>query len=1035
MFLPKFCIKRPVAATVMVLVLVIFGLISLGKLGIRLYPDVDYPVVTVTTIWSNARPEEVDINITDRLEDPLSGISEVKHITSDSYLGFSQITVEFELSKDIDVAAQEIRDKVSTVISKLPADAESPIIKKMDINARPVMWMALSGPRPVEYLTDYADKILKPKFQALKGVGDVNISAGRKKEVRIWLWRDRLAAYGLGVNEVIDSLRRQHIDVPGGKVESTGREYLVRTLGEFYSEEAFNDLIIASRHGTTVRLRNIGYAKAGREEFKGTARYHAPSGVHQAVVISVAPRSGANELELASLVRANLAKILPTLPAGLNMEVASDNSVFTKESIDEVKFHLIVGGIMAALVVFLFLQNVRTTMFTAIAIPTSIIATFSAIRAAGFTLNNMTMLALTTAVGLVIDDSIVMEENIYRHRFELGKDPMIAARDGASEIGFAVVAATLSLVSVFLPVAFMGGIIGRFFREFALTMAVAVGASGFVALTVEPMLASRFLKPGGEGIRAFKIFERLMTAAVKFYRRQLAWCLKHRGIVLGVAIGTLVLGGLFFAGLEREFITGEDQSKFIVRITTPLSYSSQKTDEAMRGVEEWLHTQPEVRHFFSISGYRGGGASQSNKGLMIVTLTPKDERGVSQREFMMRMRKKISQIPDMRGAVSDISLLGGGSRGEEIQFVILGPSLEGLDRYSGEIIKRMAASEGFVDMDRSLELGKPEVRVRIDRDKAADLGVDVKTIATGVEALIGGKAVAEFRSGSESYDVRLRLVEEERSLPTDISRLWVRTDRREVLDLSSFVTIEMGVGPSVVNRTDLQRSVTVYSNLEGIKLGEAMEKLNTIAAEVLPEGYTSKYIGKSEAFRETGQYIAFAFLLATILTYLILAAQFESFVYPFSIMVGLPLSFVGAFGFLLITGNTFNLFSMMALILLVGLITKNGILLVDRTNQLRAAGYKVDDALVEAGGTRFRPILMTAFSTIAGVVPVALGLGVGAESRQPMALAIAGGMLSSTVLTLVVVPVIYSYLDRFSRFRIFGRLKKLFWAEHESAFN
>ena len=719
-----------------------------------------------------------------------------------------------------------------------------------------------------------------------------------------------------------------------------------------------------------------------------------------------------------------------TLPPGLHIEITSDDTEFVKESIDEVRFQLIVGGIMAALVVLCFLNNIRTAVFSSLAIPTSIISTFAIIYACGFTLNNLTMLALVSAVGLVIDDSIIMEENIYRHRFGLGKSALRAAIDGSREIGFAVVAATLTLAGVFLPVAFMGGLVGRFFEEFALTMAFAVACSMLVALTIEPMLASRFLKPLGEDWRIFKWFNLLMRKGTATYRRHLAWFLNHRYVVILIVALSLGLGGIIFLFLEKEFVTAEDRSQFIVLVENPLSYSIYKTDQTMQQVEEIIQEIPEMDNFFSLSGLGGGMSMGSNKGIIFVNLIPKNKRKKNQQDLMAELRRELKQIPDLLAVVSDVGIMGGASRSEEVQFVIQGPSLEGLDKYSREVMARLSQISGFVDLDRNLDLDKPEVRIKIDRNKAADLGVDIRTIAEAVGALIGGINVAEFKSEGESYDVRLRLLETERTLPTDVDRIWIHTKKGEIVDLGSFVTIETGVGPSIINRLDRQKSVAIYANLgENLKLGEAKKKIDAALADVLPDEYTFRYAGRSETYGETLYYIAFAFLLAIILTYLVLSSQFESFVFPFSIMMGLPLAFVGAFGFLLIFRNSFNLYSMLAMILLVGLPTKNGILLIDLTNQMRRKGMAIKEALIKAAGIRLRPILMTAASTMAGVIPVALGIGVGSESRQGMALAIAGGMLSSTILTLMVVPVIYSYLDSFTRLSFFSKIKGKLWVE------
>jgi len=1034
MFLPDFSIKRPVAATVMILTLVLFGVIGLQRLGISLFPDVDFPMVTVTTTWQNARPEEVDNEITDELEDAIGGVSGIKHISSQSMQGRSRITIEFELDKDLDVAAQEVRDKVSARLSNLPQDADVPVIDKLDINAQPIMWLAITGQYPVEELTRIADDQIRPLLQKINGVGEVRLGGGREKEVQIWLDRERLAAYRIGVDEVIDAIRRQHIEIPGGKIESRTKEFLIRTIGEFETPEAFNDLIVGYREGAAIRIRHLGYAQAGREEGMAVAKFTTQEGTEKTVALGVAPRSGANEVAIAERVKEAMPEIQRMMPPGMQMHIAADSTEFIVESIDEIKFQLIFGAAMAALVIFLFLQNIRTTLISAVAIPTSIIATFACVYALGFTLNNMTMLALVTAVGLVIDDAIVIVENIFRHRSALGKGPMQAAFEGSSEVAFAVLAATLALAGVFIPVAFMGGMVGRFFLQFAMTMAFSIACSLLVALTVVPMFSSRFLTLGGKQGAIFHTFDRLVEMQSRVYRRLLAWLLKHRWVVLLVALLAVGSGGWLFNLLGKEFITAEDQSRFLLRVEAPLSYSIDKMEGIMGRIENRLKEMPEVSHFFSIAG-AATGAVESNKGIAFVTLMPKEDRLLSQQQVQARVQALLRKIPDLRGSATDISPLGGMARNEDIQLLIQGPDISVLDRVSAELMERLSSMPGYTGISRDLEIGKPEVRVKIDREKAADAGVSVRDIASGVGALLGGTDLdpATYKEGGKSYDIRLRLVKDQRQLPGDLQRIWIRSKNGKLMDITNFVTIETGVGPNVINRTDRQRSATIYANLEGKLLGEAMPEVASMARELLPKGYSTRFGGQGEVFSETIGYIAFAFALATVLTYLVLAAQFESFIQPFSIMTALPLSFVGAFGLLYILGNTFNLFSMIALVLLVGLVTKNGILLIDLTNQLRAGGMGVHEALVEAGGTRLRPILMTAVSTIAGVLPVAVGFGAGAESRQPLAVAISGGMVSSTFLTLLVVPIIYSYLDQLAHWRWVERFKTRVMARDQEA--
>jgi HAE1 family hydrophobic/amphiphilic exporter-1 len=1019
MFLPDISIKRPVTATMLVLALVIFGLIGFSRLGVSLYPQIDDPVVTVSTFWQNARPEEVDNEITDILEDAVSGVSGIKHIVSESQEGRSRITITFELGKDIDVAAQEVRDKVSARLRRLPDDADIPVVDKLDINAQPIMWLAVTGQRAIEDLTYFADVQIRPLLQKIEGVGEVTVGAGREKQIHIRLLRERLAAYRIGVDEVIEAIRRQHLEIPGGKIDSREKEFLIRTVGEFESAAAFNDLIVTHREGAPIRLGLLGTAEAGRDEVRPAGRFTRGGETLKTAALRISPRSGANEVAIAREVKKALPEIRRILPEGMDVHIATDTTRFIEQSIAEIKTQLVFGGIAAALVILLFLQNLRTTLISAVAIPTSIIATFACLYALGFTMNNMTMLGLVLAVGLVIDDAIVMVENIYRHRTALGKGPMQAAFEGSHENSFAINATTLVLAGVFLPVAFMGGMIGRFFYEFAVTVAFAVACSTFVAMTVVPMLSSRFLKLGSTKLQVFRIFDRTMELAADGYRRSMRRVLRQRSVMILVAILALAGGAWLYALLGQELVTQEDQGRFIVRLQAPLAYSMEKTDGIRQRLEERLKEIPEISHFFSFTGF--GGA---NRAVAVVTLVPRGERNRTQQEVQSEVRQFLRQLPDIRGNATAISPLGGGQRAEDVQLVIQGPDLKVLDRVSRQLMTKVEESPGYSGVSRDLEIGKPEVRVRIDREKAAEAGVSVENIAATVGALVGGIEVASFKEGGKSYEVRLRLLAEQRQLPGDVQRIFLRGSGGELLDVSGFISLEEGVGPSVINRLDRQRSATVYATLEGGKLlGDAIPEVRAMADALLPEGYVTKFSGSAETLGETGKYVLFAFLLATVLTYMVLAAQFESFTQPMAIMMGLPLSFIGAFGLLYLLGNTLNLYSMIGLVLLIGLAAKNGILLIDYTNQLRRSGMALDEALVEAGATRLRPILMTAISTIAGVLPVALGIGEGSESRQPMAVAISGGLFSSTVLTLAVVPVIFSYLDQFSRWRGFEKFK------------
>ncbi|MCP4716033.1 MAG: efflux RND transporter permease subunit [Deltaproteobacteria bacterium] len=1030
MFISELSIRRPVTATMLTVLLVVLGILGADRLGVDYFPDVAFPVVTIGTVWENARPDEIDNDVSDELEDAIGEVSGIKHISTRSMQGNSFIIVDFELTRNADFAAQEIQEKVSSRTGELPAAVQKPVLQRIDVNANPIVWFCLYGRHPIEDLTEYARDVIRPALQKLAGTGQVRLRGAREQEVRIWLDRDRLAAYDLTVSEVIVAIQARHAEVPGGKIESSKKEFLVRTMGEFQSPEAFNELVVAHRNGVAIKLKELGSAQKGREDNQSMARYISSCGTdYQGVGIGVVPRSGSNKVDVAGRAKDEMNRVRALLPPGMQLVMTSDRSDFIEKSIDEVQFHIIVGGLMAAVSIYFFLQCLATTMIASIAIPASLIATFGFMYFMGFTMNNLTMLGMSMAVGLVIDDAIVMVENIYRHR-KMGKTALQAALDGSREVGFAVIATTLALVGVFLPVAFMGGIVGKFFKEFALTVAAAIGVSTFIALTLIPMLGSRFLRLQQRKGRLLQLFDRFMEHATAWYRALITKALQRRMLVIGIALAAFVGGIMILSIIGVNFLGNEDEGHFLVRMETPLAYSLEKTDDIVRRVDDILKDISEINNFFTLTGFSGkGDQPQSNQAIAFVTLTEQSLRSRHQEEIMADVRQRLAEVPDLQYLVTYESLLGASSQDADVILVIRGPEIRELERLSRDLMKRLKKSQGFIDIDRDLELGKPEIQADIKRGLCADLGVDVADIAETIGALIGGRDVAEFRRQGKSYDVRVRLQPHERSRPDDLARLRVRTKDGSLAELDRFVTLKHSSGPSVINRLNRQRSVTIYANLEGKVLGDAMPEINALLAEMLPPGYSHLYMGEAEAFQETGYYITIAFFLAVLLTYMVLAGQFESFVHPLTIMAALPLSFVGAFGMLLITGNSFDLFGMIGLVLLVGLVTKNSILLIEFTNQKKAQGLDTATALIEAGTVRLRPILMTAVSTVAGILPVALGLGIGSETRQPMALVVAGGMLSSTLLTLIVIPVIYAGLDSLAQRSVFAFIKRKVFAD------
>ncbi|MDZ4165323.1 MAG: efflux RND transporter permease subunit [Smithellaceae bacterium] len=1020
MWLADTSVKRPVFATMAIMALVVLGVVSYPEIGVDLFPKVDFPIVNINTSLKGASPEVIDVDITDRIEGAVNTINGVKSITSSSTEGDSRVTVEFVLERNIDLAVQDVREKVALIRNKLPKEIDEPRIAKVDPDAQAVLWLNLSGQKTVRDLSTYADEVLKEQLQRINGVGDVQMGGLRLRQIRVWLDADRLRAYGIAPRDVMVALQRQNVELPGGRIESLSKEYTVKVKGEFVNISEVNDLVIAYDRGAPVRLRDIGKAEDGMDEKRTIVRYNGIP----AIGLGVQKQSGTNTVAVVNLVKAEIEKIRKNLPPGMSLNIAMDQSTFIQRSIDEVQKHLIIGSIFAVLAVFIFLRNFRTTLISAVALPVSIIATFALIRAFGFTFNNMTMLALTLSVGLLIDDAIIVIENIYRH-VEDGMAPREASTFATSEIGLAVMATTFAIVAIFLPVAFMKGIIGRFFLQFALTVVFSVLVSLLVSFTLTPMLASIFLKrvahrrgnSGTEAAAAVKPrrrfadwFERGYNKIEAGYRPLLAFSLRHRGAML---IGALILfvGSLYLTTfIGKEFIPPEDQGQFLVRLEAPIDYSVDKADELFQPAEKILREMPEIRAVFYNLG-RGGAV---NRAIVMVRLVPKAERTKSQEAIKKEIRNKLRKFPGLKVSAEDISLIGGGQRQVPIQYSIRGRDLAALQDYTRQISGEFSKLPGIVDVDTSLEMGKPEIKVFIDRDKAADLGVDVATIAEAINLLISGETdVTKYKDESRGkrYDLRIRLNPEERRNPDDLSRLYVRSRDGRLVELRNLVRIQEGGGPSVINRVDRQRAISLFASIEGKPLGQAVAELNEIAGRILPADYLPKYQGMAETMGETFKYLMFALILGVIMAYMVLAAQFESFVHPFTVLLSMPLSFVGAFGALLITGNTLNIFSFIGLILLMGLVKKNAILLVDYTNVLRGRGVSRREAILQAGPVRLRPILMTTFAMIFGMLPVAFGVGEGSETRSPMGIAVIGGLLTSLFLTLVVVPAAYDLFD------------------------
>jgi HAE1 family hydrophobic/amphiphilic exporter-1 len=1017
--------------------LVVLGLVSYPNIGVDLYPKVDFPIVNVTTRLKGASPEIMDIDVTDKIEESINTINGVKTISSQSVEGVSVVTVEFVLERNIDLAVQDVREKIAVIRSKLPTDIDEPIIEKLDPDATPVLWLSLSGDRSIGELSTYVDEVLKEKLQKITGVGAINMGGLRLRQVRIWLDRDKLQAYQITANDVIQALGKENVELPGGRIESTSKEYSVKIKGEFPLVPDFNDLIITYYKGSPVRIRDLGRAEDGLEERRSIARLNGET----AVGLGIQKQSGTNTVEVVDLVKKELQKVEKTLPPGMKISVSFDQSRFIKTSINEVQSHLIIGGMLAVFAVFLFLKNMRTTVISALALPISVISTFLLINMFGFTFNNMTMLGLTLSIGLLIDDAIIVIENIYRN-IEEGMKPREAASFATAEIGLAVMATTMAIVAIFLPVAFMKGIIGRFFLQFALTVVFAVLVSLIISFTLTPMLSSRFLKAHQEGnpepeSKHFRKVYRLMKRMgdwlehyydrlEKLYRLFLAFCLNWRKSVLVCALGVFILSIVLTGFIGKEFVPQEDQSQFIVRLEAPIDYSVDAADRMFGQAEAIVKEIPEITRLYYSLGY--GRFQEINKAIFFITLSPKKERKRSQQDIQAVIRKQLAAIPGLKASAENISLIGGGQRNVPIQYSIRGSDLEELQKHTKQIANEFAKLPGIVDVDTSLEKGKPEVKVYIDRDKAADLGVNIATVAEAINFLIGGEVdVTKYKDEAKGkrYDVRARLEPQNRTNPTDIGRIYVRSKDGRLVELSNLVKMVEGGGPSVINRVDRQRAITVFANLEQKPMGQAMTELNQITSKILPSDFTASYKGQADTMQESFQYLMFALMLGVIMAYMVLAAQFESFIHPFTVLLSMPLSFIGAFGALWLTGKTLNVFSYIGLILLMGLVKKNAILLVDYTNTLRARGVGKREAILEAGPVRLRPILMTTVAMIFGMLPVALGVGEGAETRSPMGVSVIGGLLTSLFLTLAVVPAAYDLFDDGQEWLKRGEFRKL----------
>ncbi len=1025
MTLSDLSIKNPVFAWMLMAGLILFGLIGFNGMGVSQMPDVEFPVVNVQLSWEGAAPEVLETDVVDVVEDTVMTVQGIRDISSSARQGSASVTIEFDLGRDIDVAVQEVQTKIAQAQRRLPDDLDPPIVTKVNPQDNPILWLGVSGDIPRRELMDYVQNHLRDKFQTVAGVGEVMLGGFLERNLRVWVDADKLEALQLTVEDVTQAIQREHTEMPAGRIETGTQEYNVRAMGEASSVEEFGNLIIARRAGQPVykpiTLKDVAAVEDGLADTRRIARIMGKP----AVGLGIKKQRGANEVAVAHGVLKKMQEIQKQLPKEIEIGVNFNRTRFIEESIQELTFTLILSAVLTSLVCWFFLGSWSATFNILMAIPTSIIGTFIVTYFFGFTLNTFTLLGLTLAIGIVVDDAIMVMENIVRYQ-EQGLDRVEAARGGTRQITFAALAATLAIIAIFLPVAFMKGIIGKFFFEFGVTISVAVALSLLEALTLAPMRCAQFLQVGEHHNAFSRLVNNGFRKLARLYRMALPWCLHHRWPVILCTIG------LFFASilavgarLRREFVPSQDQSMFLCRLQTPVGSSIEFTDERFKQAEGFTMSRPEVKRYFGAIGGFGGG--EVNTGVLFVTFKPPRERSVvppnrkplTQKELMALFRKELNKIPDTRVIIQDLSLSGfSAQRGFPIELTVRGPEWEQLAVHAKQIEERMKANPLMVDVDTDYLEGVSEVRVIPDRRRAAERGVSVEAIGRTLNALIGGERVAKYTRGGRRYDVRVRLVPSQRTEAEDIEKLWIWNNRGELVQLKDVVTIEQKLAYLTITRRGRERAISLFANVTpGQSQQAALEAVENISREILPEGYTAVFGGATQTFSESFQSLLFALWLGVAVAYMVLASQYNSYLHPVTILLALPFSVSGALVALWLTGQSLNVYSAIGLILLMGIVKKNSILLVDFTNQLREQGKDVREALVEACPIRLRPILMTSISTIAAAIPPALALGPGAETRIPMAVTVVGGVLLSTFLTLFVVPCAYSLLSRLERKR------------------
>jgi HAE1 family hydrophobic/amphiphilic exporter-1 len=1041
-WLAEVCVKRPVFATMLVMSLVVVGAFSFLSLGVDLFPKIDFPTITVTVANPGASPQEIETEITDKIEESVNTISGIDELRSTSIEGISPVFVQFVLEKDVNVAAQEVENRVQTVIPKLPETAKQPTVQKLDTDAAPVLRISVSAPRSLREVTEIAKHKVKERIESVNGVGQIQIIGGQERQINVWVDPDKMRSYNVTPAEVSGALAMQNVEFPSGRLDQGQTETSVRTLGKIQKPDQFSDVVVAARGGYQVQVKNLGYVEDGGEDIRSEARLNGKP----AVTLIVSKQSGQNTVAVARDIKDRLKEIQATLPPDFEMRIIGDNSMFIEASLHSIEEHLIVGSLLAATVVFLFLWSFRSTFIAGLAIPTSIISTFGLMYAMGYTLNMITMLALTLMVGIVIDDAIVVLENIFRHIDEKGMNPFQAAIEGTREIGMAVLATSLSLMAVFVPIGFMQGIVGKFMSSFGLTASFAVAVSLIVSFTLTPMLAARLIrsrKPSavpkeklelkGDGMieepeKEDSHYHGWFRHIDSGYAYLLRFSMAHRWVIITLCVLVFLSIIPLFMFVGKNFLPVDDQSQFEISVRAPEGSSLGQTAQTFEQIASEVRKLPGVTDTLSTVG--GGQQQVVNAGTIYVKLSDLGERSKSQEQLMAQTRDMLTSkfSTDLRTSVQQVQAFsGGGFRNANVQFIVTGPDMQKLTEYSQQILEKMKTIPDAVDVDTTLIAGKPELQLEVDRDTAADLGVRVGDVSQALNTLVAGQQATTYNEGTDQYDVYVKAINPFRTSVEGLKRVIVPSTKLGWVTLDRVITAKPGTGPSSIDRTNRQRQVTLLANTKpggsAASITAAIDQY--VATMNLPSEYRTGYVGQSKEMGKAAFYFLLAFALSFIFMYIVLAAQFESFIHPVTILLTLPLSIPFGIFALLITGQTVNIFSGLGLLLLFGVVKKNAILQIDHTNGLRSKGMSRYDAIIQANRDRLRPILMTTIALVAGMIPLVVGSGAGAGTNRSIGVLVVGGQTMCLLLTLLAVPVFYSVFDDLAEMRIFSYANRL----------